>query len=146
MAGIRSVVKGPPRRSEVQALKQESRILGQWSNPISGSRKSQARMGQTAQCSIMEKPHTGLYECPRIRLSCFRARNSVPDCRPRMPILSVFLCVTFKKALYFGVHLETKKFQQLLTPRGRLIGYIFITSHSEIRLKFGKFFPLKCCY
>ena len=36
-------------------------------------------MGQTAQsltCSIMEKPHTGLDECPRILLSCFRARNS----------------------------------------------------------------------
>ena len=36
-------------------------------------------MGQTAQsltCSIMEKPHTGLGECPRILLLCFRARNS----------------------------------------------------------------------
>ena len=35
--------------------------------------------GQTAQsltCSFMEKPHTGLDECPRILLSCFRARNS----------------------------------------------------------------------
>ena len=36
-------------------------------------------MGQTAQsltCSIMEKPHTGLDECPIILLSCFGARNS----------------------------------------------------------------------
>ena len=36
-------------------------------------------MGQTAQslpCSIMEIPHAGLDECPRIILSCFRARNS----------------------------------------------------------------------
>ena len=29
--------------SEVLALKHESMILGQWSNPVSGSRKSQAR-------------------------------------------------------------------------------------------------------
>ena len=36
-------------------------------------------MSQTAQiltCSITEKPHTGLDECPRILLSCFRARSS----------------------------------------------------------------------
>ena len=36
-------------------------------------------MGQTAHsltCSIMEKPHTGLDDCLRILLSCFRARNS----------------------------------------------------------------------
>ena len=40
---------------------------------------SQFSMGQTAPsltCSIMEQPHTGLDECPRILLSCFRARNS----------------------------------------------------------------------
>ena len=40
---------------------------------------SQFSMGQTAQsltCSIMEKPHTRLDECPRILLECFRARNS----------------------------------------------------------------------
>ena len=40
---------------------------------------SQFSMGQTAQslpCSIMEKPHTGLDECPRILLASFRARNS----------------------------------------------------------------------
>ena len=40
---------------------------------------SQFSMGQTAlslSCSIMEKLHTGLDECPRILLSCFRARNS----------------------------------------------------------------------
>ena len=65
---------------EVLALNQESRILGQWSNPLSGTRKSQARSPWAKQrsvtCSIMEKPHTGLDECPRILLSCFRARNS----------------------------------------------------------------------
>ena len=40
---------------------------------------SQFSMGQTAQsltCFIMEKPRTGLDECPRILLSCFRARHS----------------------------------------------------------------------
>ena len=40
---------------------------------------SQFSMGQTAQtltCSILGKPHTGLDECPRILLSCFRAMNS----------------------------------------------------------------------
>ena len=40
---------------------------------------SQFSMGQTAQsltCSIMDKPHTGLDECPRSLLLCFRARNS----------------------------------------------------------------------
>ena len=40
---------------------------------------SQFSMGQTAQsltCSIRDKLHTGLDECPRIILSCFRARNS----------------------------------------------------------------------
>ena len=40
---------------------------------------SQFSTGQTSQsltCSIMEKPQTGLDECPRILLSCFRARNS----------------------------------------------------------------------
>ena len=39
----------------------------------------QFSMGQTAQsltCSIMEKPHTGFDECPRILPSSFRARNS----------------------------------------------------------------------
>ena len=41
-------------------------------------------MGQTAQCltcSIMEKPHTGLDDCLRILLSCFRARNSAGETR-----------------------------------------------------------------
>ena len=47
---------------------------------------SQFSMGQTAQrltCSIMEKPHTGLEECLRILLSCFRARNSGRQLLPR---------------------------------------------------------------
>ena len=46
---------------------------------------SQLSMGQTEQslpCSIMEKPHTGLDERPRILLSCFRAGNST---RPSLP-------------------------------------------------------------
>ena len=65
-------------QAEGLALKHDSRILGQWNNPVSGSRKRQS-MGQTVQnlnCSIMEKPHIGLDECPRIVLSCFRAMNS----------------------------------------------------------------------
>ena len=73
-------------QAEILALKQESSILGQWSNPVSGSWKSQesSPWGLTAQsliCSIMDKPHTGLDECPRILLSCFRAWNS--GCRRR---------------------------------------------------------------
>ena len=48
---------------------------------MSGSRKSQASSpwaltAQSLTCSSMEKPHTRLDECPRILLSCFRARNS----------------------------------------------------------------------
>ena len=66
--------------AEVLALKPESRILGQCSNLVSGSRMSQASSPwakqQSLTCSIMEKPHTGLDECPRILLSCFRAWNS----------------------------------------------------------------------
>ena len=77
----------PPRPndrpfSEVLTLKHESRILGQWSNSTLYLVQRRAKPdlhGQTAQsltCSIMEKPHTGLDECPRILLSCFKARNS----------------------------------------------------------------------
>ena len=67
--------------AEVFALKHESRILGQWSNPVSGSGRAKPvlSMGERSQIltsSIMEKPQTGLDECPRILLSCFRARNS----------------------------------------------------------------------
>ena len=40
-AGRKSLVVGM-MTAEVLALKHESRILGQWSNPVSGSRKSQA--------------------------------------------------------------------------------------------------------
>ena len=39
---------------------------------------SQFFMGQTAEnltCSIVEKPHRGLDECPRILLSCFRTKD-----------------------------------------------------------------------
>ena len=63
--------------SEVLALKHESMILGQWSNPVSGSRKSQASSPwakqQSRTCSIMGKQHTGLGKCQRFLLSCFRA-------------------------------------------------------------------------
>ena len=37
---------------------------------------SMGKIAQSITCSIMEKPHTGLDECPRILLACFRARNS----------------------------------------------------------------------
>ena len=40
---------------EVLALQHESGKLGQWSNPVSGSRKSQASSPWAKQ----EKPHTG---------------------------------------------------------------------------------------
>ena len=49
---------------------------------------SQFSMGQTESivtCSIMEKPHTGLHECLRILLSCFRARNS--SCSGKWPVI-----------------------------------------------------------
>ena len=42
---------------------------------------SQFSVGQTAQsltCFITEKPHTGLEECLRMLLMCFRKRKSVP--------------------------------------------------------------------
>ena len=58
-------------RPEVLALKHESRILGQWSNPVSGSRKSQASSSWATlslTCSIMKKQHSGLAECQRILL------------------------------------------------------------------------------
>ena len=41
--------------------------------------KAVLQTSQSLACSIMEKPHTGLDECPRILLSCFRARNSVAN-------------------------------------------------------------------
>ena len=80
---------GAAAQSEFLALKQESRILGQWSNLVSGSRKNQASSPWAKQqcltCSVMEKPHTGLDECKRIILSCFRARNSVQDVAGVLP-------------------------------------------------------------
>ena len=48
---------------------------------------SQFSVGQTAQsltCSIIDKPHTGLDECPTILLSCFRARNSDVDLKMKV--------------------------------------------------------------
>ena len=90
-------VAGP----EVFALNQESRILGKWSNPVSGSRKSQAsspwaKQHRVPSCSIMEKPHTGLDECPRILLSYSRARNSGPA-----PISAGMFCHTFPIGTHF---------------------------------------------
>ena len=67
------------QRADILILKHASRILRQDSNPVCGSRKSQANSGQTAQrlaCSIIEKPHTGLDDCQRILLSCFIIRMS----------------------------------------------------------------------
>ena len=83
--GLIDCTTGSGRSAKVLALKHESRILGLWSNPVSGARKSQASspVRQTAQsltCSIMEKPQTGLNACPRILGSCFRARNSGERC------------------------------------------------------------------
>ena len=57
-----------------------SKAREQDSRTVSGS--SQFSMGQTAQSqtsSIMEKPDTGLDECKRILLLCFRARSSDVD-------------------------------------------------------------------
>ena len=63
--------------AEVLALKQDSRILGQWSNPVCGSRKRQASSPWAKQnCSIMEKPHTGLDYCLNMLLTCFRKMMS----------------------------------------------------------------------
>ena len=85
--------------SEVLALEHESRIIGQWSNPASGSvgRAMPVLHGKTAQsltCSIMEKPHTGLVGCPRIPLSCFRARTSDPSGWYKFRFLQLFRIVT----------------------------------------------------
>ena len=66
-----SLIQRPPppklrQQPEVLALKHESRIFGQGSNPVSGPRKSQASspcaIQQSLTCSIMEKPHTGLMD------------------------------------------------------------------------------------
>ena len=54
--------------------------------------QSQFSMGQIAHmltCYIMDTPHTGLDECPRILLSCFRGKSSVSFPLPlliRIPI------------------------------------------------------------
>ena len=80
---------------EVFALKPESRILGRWSNPVSGLRKRQASCPWVKQhrvyltFSIMEKPHTGLDECPRILLSGFRAKNFAGTERNALDLLVV---------------------------------------------------------
>ena len=52
--------------------------------PSCGSRKEPNQLSswhwtaRSLTCSVMEKPHIGLDECPRILCSCFRARNSDP--------------------------------------------------------------------
>ena len=54
----------PLSYTEVLALKHQSRILGQWSNPVSGP--SQFSMGQTAQsltCYIMENSDGNWENC-----------------------------------------------------------------------------------
>ena len=80
-----------PSLPEVLALKRESGILGQWSNPVSGSRKSQVSSPwakkQRLICSITVKPHSGWDECPRILLlgfveqgTLFPARTALFTC------------------------------------------------------------------
>ena len=67
-------------KAKVLTLKHESRILGQLSNPVCGSWKSQEASypcsTEPITCSIMEMRHTGLDDCLRILLSCFKARIS----------------------------------------------------------------------
>ena len=75
------------RRSRARgpcSFKHESRILGQWSNPVSASRNA-----RSLSCSIMKKPNTGLDECQRILLKCLRSRNSDPS-----PTSTFSACVT----------------------------------------------------
>ena len=65
----------------VLALKQESRILGHSSNPVFGF----SVMEQVGLCAVWPMENwlgsslnqiRGLGRCPRILLSCFRARTS----------------------------------------------------------------------
>ena len=67
-----------PCPPEILSRKQEGRILGQWSNPVSGSRKSQASSTWAKQHIVKPVPswRNHMYECPRILLVCFRARSS----------------------------------------------------------------------
>ena len=82
-------VSPPPRGPCSKARELDSRTVVQpciWFK----EEPSQFSMGQTAQsltCYPMEKPYTGLDECPRILLSCFRARTTA--CPP--PQLFYFL-------------------------------------------------------
>ena len=94
---------------------------------------SQFSMGQTAQsltCSIMEKPHTGLGECPRILLSCFRARNSgFHSIRRRRDqdnviMLSPLLCIMRPAA----PSIQNVQFRRLHRPKPRSRHYfVFMT-------------------
>ena len=117
-------------------------------------------MGQTAQsltCSIMEKPHTGLDDCLRILLSCFRARNCgshiLPACqgaeRARDPLqgLSGFSQTVGIRHLFAIIPMPCLGLQ-----RGRAekdIGYGICSHgsklHTLLEVKFNQNFHLWYC-
>ena len=80
-------------QSKVLALKHESRILGQWSNPVCDF----SMMEPVQLCDVwptenwlgssLNQTDTGLDHCPRILLSCFEARTS--DYKARADNLSL---------------------------------------------------------
>ena len=77
-------VEGDPKpKADILFLKHDSCILRQSSNPVWFMEEpSQFSVDQTAQsltCFITERPHTGLFDCLRILLSCFRKRMSGLD-------------------------------------------------------------------
>ena len=53
---------------------------------------SMSQTSQSLSCSIMEKPHTGLVEWPRILSLCFSAKNSAWQLDVRCAILILALC------------------------------------------------------
>ena len=78
-----AVSQSHARSADILFLKHDSSIFKQSSNPVCGSRKSQAsspwaklHRAQPVH-SIMENPLTGLDDCQNILLACFRKRMSV---------------------------------------------------------------------
>ena len=74
----------PPSPPGISYLKHESSLFRSFIQPCMWFKEepSQFFMDLTAQsltCSIMERPHTGLDECPRILLLCFRAMHSAAE-------------------------------------------------------------------
>ena len=90
--------------SDIFFLKHKSSIFRQSSTCMlfiaEPSPFSVCQITQSLTCSIMEKPHTGLDDCPRMLLPCFKNKMSVHfaqrflpriACRPRIDRnLSVF--------------------------------------------------------